>query len=249
MLAPCESGERREEELVTPEAVAEGAVDAPSAMTTATPSRAALSGGGSAASFSKRSLDLMVCFVLALPCVLLVAVAGAAILIVDRQKPFYRDTRVGLAGLPFPCLKLRTMRSQSGLLEAYLASRPDEQFAYLMTRKLRSDPRVSPLGRVLRRTSIDELPQLLNVVRGEMSVVGPRPLSAREFEDLGGLGEILKGVRPGLTGLWQVSGRSNTTLKRRRALDRYYATNWSLGLDTKILLKTPVATIAGVGAR
>lgn len=197
----------------------------------------------------KRAFDLAITLpmcVLAAPIVLLAAVA---ILIVDRQRPFFVDQRVGRGGVLFRCLKLRTMRSDPQLLARHFDAHPEELDLYQRTRKLSRDPRITRLGRFLRMSSMDELPQLWNVVRGEMSVVGPRPLGPAEFVERGIDAEPLKLVRPGLTGLWQVSGRSNTSLARRIELDNHYATSWSLRMDLRIVLATPTAVLRARGAR
>jgi lipopolysaccharide/colanic/teichoic acid biosynthesis glycosyltransferase len=115
-------------------------------------------------------------------------------------------------------------------------------------RKLRHDPRVTRLGRFLRRTSLDELPQLLNVFRGDMSLVGPRPIVTEEIEKYSEAYRLYTRVRPGLTGLWQVSGRNDTSYEERVALDTYYVRNWSPWLDVYLLARTVTAVLARAGA-
>jgi exopolysaccharide production protein ExoY len=175
--------------------------------------------------------------------------AIALIIVVDRQRPFYIDERVGRNGRLFKCLKLRTLRADAALLRLYLAEHPLEAERYRRVRKLESDPRKSRLGAVLRRHSIDELPQLLNVLVGQMSIVGPRPLAPHEWQARGPAARDLLLVKPGLTGPWQVSGRSDLGLDQRVIFDSAYARSWSLLLDLKILAKTPLAIIAGIGAK
>lgn len=152
---------------------------------------------------------------------------------------FYAHPRIGRGGRVFNCYKFRSMVQNSAqVLESYLAENPHAQREWSATRKLRNDPRVTPLGQFLRRSSIDELPQLFNVLRGEMSLVGPRPVVASELELYKPYTAEYIAMRPGITGLWQVSGRSNTSYTRRVELDRYYARRWSVGLDIDILLRT-----------
>lgn len=197
----------------------------------------------------KRAIDVLMAAPMLLVAAPIVLLAALAILMLDRHRPFFIDQRVGKGGTLFRCLKLRTMRSDPALLVRYFDANPEELDRYQRTRKLSRDPRITPLGRFLRNSSMDELPQLWNVLRGEMSIVGPRPLGPAEFVERGIDAEPLKLVRPGLTGLWQVSGRSNTSLARRVALDNQYATSWSLALDLRIVLATPVAVLLARGAR
>lgn len=152
--------------------------------------------------------------------------------------------RVGLNGDPFYCLKFRTMvRDGDEILARHLADDPEAAREWRETRKLKNDPRVTPLGKVLRSSSIDELPQLINILRGEMSCVGPRPIVADELERYGSHAAEYYKARPGLTGLWQVSGRSELSYPERVALDCAYVRQWSLRNDCMILLKTIPAVI------
>ncbi len=157
----------------------------------------------------------------------------------DQGRVFFQQTRVGHAGQPFGCLKFRSMVPDAeSRLQHYLAENPVMAEEYQRNFKLRDDPRVTRIGRFLRRTSLDELPQLFNVLRGEMSLVGPRPLLAREIHRYGDNIQLYYLVRPGITGLWQVSGRSDTTFADRSALDAWYIKNWTLWYDIVILLRT-----------
>jgi Undecaprenyl-phosphate galactose phosphotransferase WbaP len=155
---------------------------------------------------------------------------------------FYRhEGRIGRGGTIFGAWKIRTMVVNSdAILKEHLASNPEAQTEWNRDLKLKNDPRIVPgIGRFLRRTSLDELPQLLNVFRGDMSLVGPRPIyTAQEVEKFKELYPMYLRVRPGLTGLWQVSGRNNTSYEDRVRLDSYYVRNWSLWLDYFILLRT-----------
>jgi lipopolysaccharide/colanic/teichoic acid biosynthesis glycosyltransferase len=133
-------------------------------------------------------------------------------------------------------------------LAIYLLSNPAFQEEWRKDFKLRRDPRVTPFGRFLRKTSLDELPQIWNVIRGEMSVVGPRPIVVEEIAKYGSAFDLYGRVRPGITGLWQVSGRNNTTYSDRVRLDEYYVKNWSLWLDVHVLCKTLPAVWSANGA-
>jgi undecaprenyl-phosphate galactose phosphotransferase len=162
----------------------------------------------------------------------------------------YSQIRIGREGVPFRCIKFRTMaRDADKLLASWREKNPDLYEEYLKTYKLRDDPRVTGLGKWLRRTSLDELPQLINILRGEMSFVGPRPVVERELIDYyGPSAQLYMRVRPGLTGLWQVSGRSNTGYAERIAFDEWYILNWSVWYDLIILAQTFSAMISGHGA-
>jgi Undecaprenyl-phosphate galactose phosphotransferase WbaP len=152
---------------------------------------------------------------------------------------FYADKRMGRDGRPFSCLKFRTMVPDAeGLLQRMLAEDAEMREEYLKYHKLRDDPRVTHVGRFLRKTSLDELPQLWNVLRGEMSLVGPRPYLPRESEDIGETqGEILR-VTPGITGPWQVAGRNHTSFDERVEMDAHYVREWSVWLDLVLLAST-----------
>ena len=154
--------------------------------------------------------------------------------------------RGGLYGHPFPMLKFRTMRAGAEQERAAL-DEPNEMDGPVF--KMRDDPRVTPLGRILRRTSLDELPQLFNVLAGQMSIVGPRPLPVDETAALTGRHRRRLSIRPGLTCLWQVSGRSDLTFAEWMALDLEYVDRWTLWLDLAILLRTIPAIVSRRGAR
>jgi len=179
----------------------------------------------------------------------LVAVSGL-LLWREGGPVFYIQERVGHGGKLFPCLKFRTMVVDAeAQLAAHLARDPAARAEWAASRKLRNDPRVSCLGRFLRKTSLDELPQFLNVLRGDMSVVGPRPIVAEEAALYREHLIDYKSVRPGLTGVWQVSGRSNTTFEERVQMDVDYVTRWSFGRDLMITVQTIVAVLTQRGAR
>ncbi len=198
---------------------------------------------------AKRTLDLMGAGALLLllgPAFLLLAL----LVRMDGGKAFYAHPRVGRGGKLFGCLKFRSMVMDSqARLEALLASDPQARAEWDATRKLKNDPRITWVGRILRKTSLDELPQLINVLKGEMSLVGPRPVTASELEQYyGAAAAHYATVRPGITGLWQVSGRSETSYRQRVELDVAYVTSPSLLADIRILLRTPVAVLSRRGA-
>lgn len=157
---------------------------------------------------------------------------------------FYAHERIGKHGQIFRCLKFRTMRRDADeALAAHLQANPDARCQWDAVHKLTHDPRISPLGRFLRLSSIDELPQLLNVIAGDMSLVGPRPIVSDECGRYGRYLQRYLQIQPGLTGLWQVSGRNRVTYRRRVALDVLYSRRATFALDLWILLKT-IPTIA-----
>ena len=163
----------------------------------------------------------------------------------SRGPVFYRAQRLGRDGKPFSCVKFRTMVPDAEtILERMLEEDPELREEYLRYHKLREDPRVTRVGRFLRKTSLDELPQLWNVLKGEMSLVGPRPYLPRETEQIGiTQSEILR-VYPGITGPWQVGGRSHTTFDERIRIDAYYVRDWSVWLDLVILARTVRTLVA-----
>ena len=151
----------------------------------------------------------------------------------------FRHRRVGFNGKHFDCLKFRTMLVDAPeRLQHLLESDPAAAREWAETRKLRRDPRITAIGAILRKSSLDELPQLFNVLKGDMSIVGPRPITDEELERYTASVGAYLACRPGITGLWQVSGRSTTTYDKRVACDAFYAQNWSIALDVKILIVT-----------
>jgi exopolysaccharide production protein ExoY len=156
----------------------------------------------------------------------------------------YSHIRVGFDGKPFSCRKFRTMVANSDeVLREFLARDPEAARQWAEIRKLKNDPRITFLGRILRKSSLDELPQLFNVLRGEMSCVGPRPIVADELSRYEGFAADYLAARPGITGLWQVTGRSSTDYSSRVALDSQYVRNWSLWSDLVILSRTVFAVM------
>ena len=179
---------------------------------------------------------------LLLGCCLLVAATS--------QGPvLFRHRRLGFGGREFNCLKFRTMEVDAeSRLQEYLARDPDARREWEASHKLRNDPRITPVGQFLRRSSLDELPQLFNVLVGQMSIVGPRPIVEAEIEKYQEQFVVYAGGRPGLTGLWQVKGRNTTTYSERIAYDVEYLRNWSLFRDVWIIFITVAHVIEGTGA-
>jgi len=169
---------------------------------------------------------------------------GLLIKLSDGGPMFYGHTRIGFERRTFRCLKLRSMVADGDrVLAEHLAANPEAKAEWEATRKLANDPRVTALGHFLRKTSLDELPQLINVLRGDMSIIGPRPVTATELSMYGPAGRYYCAARPGLTGLWQVSGRNDVTYKRRVSLDALYVRRWTLSRDLQILTRTPGAVL------
>jgi exopolysaccharide production protein ExoY len=192
----------------------------------------------------KRTLDISMAlsaFVALSPLFILTALL---IKLTDRGPIFYRHVRLGHGRRSFACVKFRTMVTNADeVLAEYLRSSPDAAAEWATSRKLKNDPRVTAVGAVLRKLSIDELPQLINVLRGEMSMVGPRPIVFDEVPLYGADIDFYFSARPGLTGVWQVSGRSDAAYSRRVALDRRYVENWSLWTDLVVVIKTVPAVL------
>ncbi len=193
----------------------------------------------------KRTFDLVVsCFSLILLSPVMLAIA-VAVKLSSRGPVIYRSVRPGMAGKPFRCFKFRTMREHAEQTQDELESLNELSGALF---KIRDDPRLTRVGRFLRRFSLDELPQLVNVVRGEMSLVGPRPLPMRDFDRLEDWHKKRYLVLPGITGLWQVSGRAELDFDDLVRLDFLYLERWSIMLDLSILLKTIPAVLTRRGA-
>jgi exopolysaccharide production protein ExoY len=167
----------------------------------------------------------------------------------DPGPVFFAHRRIGRSGRYFHCLKFRSMRMNGdAILRAHLAADATARREWAATHKLRYDPRVTPIGAVMRKLSLDEFPQLINVLRGHMSIVGPRPIVDAEVPRYGRHFEHYCLVRPGLTGLWQTSGRNDTTYRQRVAMDVSYIARKSLALDTWLLFKTVPALVMSRGA-
>jgi exopolysaccharide biosynthesis polyprenyl glycosylphosphotransferase len=193
----------------------------------------------------KRSFDLVLSTIGLIILTPILLAISAAIKLSSRGPVIYRSMRPGMAGKPFYCFKFRTMREHADQIQADLEPF-NEQSGGLF--KIRDDPRLTRVGRFLRRFSLDELPQLVNVIRGEMSLVGPRPLTMRDFEQLEDWHKKRYHVLPGITGLWQVSGRAELDFDDLVRLDFLYLERWSMFLDLSILLKTIPAVFSRRGA-
>jgi len=197
----------------------------------------------------KRCVDILL-VLLAMPVILLVLGTVSAVVVLSSPGPiFYSHRRIRKGGAFFSMWKFRTMCVNSAeVLEDYLTRHPAARIEWNQTHKLRDDPRITRLGVLLRRYSLDELPQLWNVLVGQMSLVGPRPIVAAEVEKYGDCFACYCRVKPGLTGLWQVSGRSKLSYDERVALDCQYVMSWSLSKDVMILLKTFSSVVNQDGA-
>jgi exopolysaccharide production protein ExoY len=198
----------------------------------------------------KRGFDLGAATVLLAALAPVLVLTGLAVWAIDGRPIVFRHRRVGRNGRPFHCLKFRSMvHDADRALAALLESSPAARAEWEATRKLRDDPRVlGRFGRFLRGTSLDELPQMLNVLRGEMSLVGPRPVVLEELVHYAGQRDWYLSVRPGLTGPWQVGGRSDTSYAARVDLDVQYAKSPSMRRDLSILLQTARVVLSSKGA-
>jgi Undecaprenyl-phosphate galactose phosphotransferase WbaP len=198
---------------------------------------------------AKRAIDLLFCFAL-LPLVLpLVAVIALLIAVESGFPVFYSQKRLGQDGRTFHIWKFRTMvRNAAQVLERSLAANPELKKEWAENQKLRNDPRITRIGKVLRKASLDELPQLWNVLKGEMSLVGPRPIVHEEIAKYKEAYPLYTKTIPGLTGLWQVSGRNHTTYAERITYDSYYVRNWSFWMDIYLLARTVTVVLTGHGA-
>jgi exopolysaccharide production protein ExoY len=178
-----------------------------------------------------------------------VMVALALLVRADGGPVLFRQRRIGAGGRPFMCLKYRTMRTDAeAQLQQLLARDPEARASWESDFKLRVDPRITRFGSLLRQTSLDELPQLFNVLKGDMSLVGPRPIVAAEVPRYGRAIREYLNCRPGVTGLWQVSGRNDVDYPTRVKLDQTYARNWSLVADVGILFRTVRVVLLRSGA-
>lgn len=196
-----------------------------------------------------RMFDIVVAagvLIIALPFLVLLAVV---MYISDPGPLFFVHRRIGLRGTYFGCMKFRSMKVNGDeILRKHLAANPEARAEWDETQKLKDDPRVTAIGSIVRKLSLDEFPQLINVLRGEMSIVGPRPIVEAEVSRYGRFFEHYCAVKPGLTGLWQISGRNDTTYRERVELDVSYVSRKSLALDTWLLIKTVPAVLFARGS-
>jgi Undecaprenyl-phosphate galactose phosphotransferase WbaP len=197
----------------------------------------------------KRMLDLFIVIISSLIVVPLGVIIALIIRIDSPGGVFYSQDRIGKGGKTFKMWKFRTMVSDANLeLKSFLANNPDATVEWDQSQKLRNDPRITRVGRLIRRLSLDELPQFWNVLRGEMSLVGPRPFFSEQRDYYGLVYNLYIQVLPGMTGLWQVSGRNDVRYDKRVRLDEYYVRNWSIWLDIYIIIKTIWTVLRGEGA-
>jgi lipopolysaccharide/colanic/teichoic acid biosynthesis glycosyltransferase len=194
--------------------------------------------------FLKRCIDVAGACVLLVLSIPVLALVSLLVLCDDGMPIIYRRRVVGLTGT-FDAFKFRTMVRNA---DSILASTPGLKAEFERNFKLKHDPRVTRVGAILRKYSLDELPQFLNVLRGQMSLVGPRMITEAELAKYGAQEHLVRSVRPGLTGYWQVRGRQNVSYEERVALDAHYVTRWSLGMDLRILAETPRKVLKREGA-
>ena len=198
----------------------------------------------------KRSIDILggICGTLLLiPLTVIIWIANK--LSKDNGPIFYTQTRIGKDGKLFKMYKYRSMVvGADEILERYLEENEEARKEYKEYKKLRNDPRITKIGKILRKTSLDEFPQFINVLKGEMSLVGPRPYLPREKEEINGFFKYITSCKPGITGLWQTKGRSNTTFTDRLAMDMEYYHNHSLKQDIKLIYKTVRNVVKKEGA-
>ncbi len=199
--------------------------------------------------YIKKAAEFLLILVM-LPVISVVMLLIALVIKLEsRGSIFVKQQRLGKEGEIFECYKFRTMHENSDtMLQQYLKEHPQERVYYEMYHKYKNDPRLTRVGAWLRRLSLDELPQIINVLRGEMNLIGPRPYMLKEKEKIGGAMETILHVKPGLTGLWQISGRNELSFDERVELDVWYIQNWSLWLDFIIFVKTFVVLLNRRGA-
>ena len=197
----------------------------------------------------KRFMDLFLLLISSPITLPLVAIVSILIKVSNPGPIFYGHTRIGKNGRIFKCWKFRSMVVDADKqLEKILAENPQMRAEWEKDRKFTDDPRVTKIGKILRKTSIDEIPQFFNVLLGEMSFIGPRPVTKPELNKYGSKADFILSVQPGLSGMWQISGRSDTGYEERITLDSYYIQNWSVWLDIWIIIKTVYVVLKGKGA-
>lgn len=199
--------------------------------------------------FMKRALDIVLASTLLILFLPFLLVISFLIFAHDRGSPIFSQERIGLYGRKFKCLKIRTMIvNAQNELDRVLATDPQAAAEWKRDQKLRNDPRITKVGKFLRKTSLDELPQLINIIKGDMSFIGPRPIVTSEVKKYGRFFGYYTSVKPGISGLWQISGRNNTTYDERVALDVKYAKRKSFRFDLWIMLKTVPVVLLSRGA-
>ena len=200
--------------------------------------------------YTKRLFDYVFGFIFFILLIIPIVIISALIRITSKGPAILKQERIGKNSKSFICYKFRTMYHDADeRLEVILANDPEAKKEWETYWKLKNDPRVTSFGMFLRKTSLDEVPQIFNILKGEMSLIGPRPYIPREWDWLKEYSEIINCVQPGITGLWQVSGRSDSSHEQRLTLDAWYVRNWNLWLDIVILIKTIYVVIKKEGAR
>ncbi|QBR72082.1 exopolysaccharide biosynthesis protein [Beijerinckiaceae bacterium] len=198
---------------------------------------------------TKRVFDVLVAIATLIAALPLFFCVFIALKLTDPGPVFYHHVRVGRGGRRFPCIKFRSMVVNSDeVLKSVLENDPERRDEWMRTQKLINDPRITPMGQFLRQSSLDELPQLLNVIRGDMSLVGPRPIVPAEMPRYGDKLDLYLQARPGITGIWQISGRNDCEYKKRIEMDANYVRHWSFAADISILIRTFVAVLTRKGS-
>lgn len=197
----------------------------------------------------KRLIDLLLLLISAPVTIPVTIVISIIVKATSKGPVFYGHKRIGKDGHEFKCWKFRSMVIDADKqLEKILAENPEMRAEWEKDRKFTNDPRVTKVGKILRKTSLDEIPQFFNILTGEMSFIGPRPVTTPELEKYADMADFILSVKPGLSGMWQISGRSDTGYEERITLDSYYIQNWSVWLDIWIIIKTIYVVIKGKGA-
>ena len=187
----------------------------------------------------KNLLDILFSLIFLITFLPLFLIISLLIKLSSRGPIFFLQQRIGRNNIPFQCIKFRTMYPEAkDILENLLAKDLVLKSEFEATHKIKNDPRITTIGKLLRKTSLDELPQFINVLKGEMSIIGPRPIVKEEKKKYGKFFKKVSSIKPGITGLWQVSGRNNLTYRRRVILDLNYVENYNLLMDLRILLRT-----------
>jgi exopolysaccharide production protein ExoY len=208
-----------------------------------------ISGSKPIGGISKRGIDIVIALAALIVFSPIFIMIAAMVKFTDGGSMFYGHRRIGHNGQEFRCMKFRTMvQNGDKVLQDYLRNNPEAYEEWRATRKLQNDPRVTAVGAVLRKLSLDELPQLFNILKGEMSIVGPRPVVEDELEMYEASASYYLQTRPGLTGLWQVSGRNDVSYETRVAMDTMYVKNWSIAKDLMIIARTVPAVCMSRGS-
>ncbi len=197
--------------------------------------------------FVKRGLDILISFVGIIVCLPIFIIIAIAIKLDSEGPIFFKHKRIGKHGKNIEIYKFRTMIKNAEEAMKYFT--PEQKKEFEENFKLEKDPRVTRVGKILRKTSLDELPQIINILKGEMSIIGPRPIVKNELEKYGNKKEQFLSVAPGLTGYWAANGRSDVSYEERMALELYYVKHRSLFLDLKIFFKTIGSVLTGRGAK